>query len=77
MFALVRTWFNADVDLEAGWQRTKQANADRQPNKGGHATMWYGRGELDKDAAGSYGDLGNRNDGQLFQCHRAVLWVTD
>jgi hypothetical protein len=77
VLALVRTWFNAYIDLKASGQRAKQANTNREPNKGRHATVWYGRSELYKDASGIYDDLGGRNDGQLFQGHRAMLWVAD
>ena len=77
VLTLVRTGFDANIDFEAGWQCAKQADADRQSDKGGHATMGYGRGELDEYAARSYLDLRRRDDGQLLQRHRAVLRVTD
>jgi hypothetical protein len=77
MLTLVRTGFDADINFEAGWQCTKQADADRQPNKGRHATMRYGRGELNEYAARSYRDLRRRDNSQLLQRHRAVLRITD
>ena len=66
VLTLVRTGFDADINLEAGGQCAKQADADRQPDEGRHATMGYGWGELDNYATGSYRDLGRGNDGQLF-----------
>lgn len=66
LLTLVRTGFNADIDFEAGGQGAKQADADRQPDKGGHATMGYGRCELDNYATGCYRDLRRGNDSQLF-----------
>jgi hypothetical protein len=77
VLTLVRTGFDADIHFEPGWQCAKQADADRQSDKGGHATMGYGRGELDEYAARSYLDLRRRDDRQLLQCHRAVLRVAD
>ena len=62
MFTLVRTRFDADINFEAGWQCAKQADADRQSDEGGHATMGYGWGELDEYAARSYLDLRRRDD---------------
>jgi hypothetical protein len=62
LLTLVRTGFDTDIDFEAGWQCSKQADSDRQPDKGGHATVGYGWGELDEYATRSYRDLRRRND---------------
>ena len=77
VLTLMRTRFDPDIDFEAGRKRAKKANANGKSNKGGHAAVRDSRCKLHKYMIRGHYDLRGRDDGELFQGHRAVLWVAD